>query len=158
MFHVSLSVLLYFFLSFFLSCTPLSYDFKDSTYLLLNHGFVSHRNPYDHLALGKPTVDDLYSLFERSSRWRAANEDEDRHLRALMVGVLEGNSEEVPLAKGRWEAQPQWGRVEADSPQYDLSDDKPLAVWADGGVDPRLIANLMGLQQYVHHRECECWT
>ena len=145
----------YFFTSLSFLHLP-SFDFKDTTHILLTHGFVPHRNRYDQLALGNATADNFYSLFERSSRFKAASEDDDRHFRAIMVGVLEGMGEEVHLAKGRWEVQPQWRFKEADSPQYDLSDEKPLAVWADGGVDPRLIANLMGLRNYVHHRECEC--
>ena len=63
--------------------------------------------------------------------------------------------EAVGVAKQRWEGSEEWRVVEADSPQYDLSDDKPLAVWADGGVDPRALGGLAALWHTMVHQECE---
>ena len=130
----------------------ISYGLKPSIRFLTDYGFVLPRNLHDFIELAGSKAQ-LMAYFDLHAQREAGSEEEERGTREMMGAVIDRVEEEVA---GIVEYLRERGALESrddSGPQYDLSGDKPFAVWGSGGVDPRALAALSALWHIFYHQQ-----
>ena len=129
----------------------ISYGHKPSIRFLTDYGFVLPRNPHDFAELAANKAQ-LIGFFDLHAHREAGSEEEERGTREMMGAVIDRVVAEVAgIAEYLRERGAMADRDDA-SPQFDVSGDKPFAVWGSGAVDPRALAVLAALWHIFYHQ------